>query len=316
MNATMPTPAFSMPEAPALHGVVRLLDWGLIRAEGSDAAAFLHGQLTQDFLQLDEQHARLAAYCTPKGRMLLSAYGLKDGDGVWLCAPRSRIGPAIQRLRMFVLRAKVQLSDASDEWALWGVVGAAIPQALPEQAWSVWREGDRSWLRLYPGAGQTRALLIQPAEANAPEGAAIAPAHWAWLEVMSAVAPVTDPVVEAFVPQMLNYESVGGVHFKKGCYPGQEVVARSQFRGTLKRRAYLAYSPDGPLAAGQDVYHPADAEQPAGIVALAAPHPVAGWNAILSLQTSAADGQPLTAGAPDGPALHLLPLPYPLLQDV
>jgi folate-binding Fe-S cluster repair protein YgfZ len=113
---------------------------------------------------------------------------------------------------------------------------------------------------------------------------------------------------------MLNYESVGGVNFKKGCYPGQEVVARSQFRGTLKRRAYLVHA-DAPLQAGQDVFEAADAEQPAGTVAEAAAAPGGGWDAIVSMQVAAAAGR-LAAGSADGPALAVQPLPYGLLEDI
>jgi hypothetical protein len=114
---------------------------------------------------------------------------------------------------------------------------------------------------------------------------------------------------------MLNYESVGGVNFKKGCYPGQEVVARSQFRGTLKRRAYIAHA-DAQLAAGQEVFQAADAQQPVGTVVQVAPAPGGGADAIVSLQISAAQAGHLHAGAADGPALGLLPLPYPLLDDI
>ena len=116
------------------------------------------------------------------------------------------------------------------------------------------------------------------------------PPLWQWGEVRSGIATITAPMVEAFVPQMLNYESVGGVNFKKGCYPGQEVVARSQFRGTLKRRAFIAHA-DAELAAGQEVFQAADPEQPAGIVAQAAPAPGGGWDAIVSLQLAAARGR-------------------------
>ncbi len=300
---------------PPMHGVARLEDWGVISAQGEEAAAFLHGQLTQDFVVQRDTEARLAAYCTPKGRMLFSAIGVRRDGEVLLCAPRERIAPTIKRLSMFVLRAKVRLSDASDLWALWGAAGDAVPNALPCVVWSVWREGDRTWVRLPPGAGVPRAMLIQPASAPPLAGPALAAAHWQWLAVVSGVAHITDAVAESFVPQMINYESVGGVHFKKGCYPGQEVVARSQFRGTLKRRGVLVHA-DGPLAAGQEVFHAADPEQPVGLIAQAAPHPVAGWDAIASLQTSAADGQPLTAGGPNGVPVRLQPLPYELLQDV
>lgn len=313
----MPAPNLATDAAalPPMHGVVRLEDWGVVSAQGEEAAAFLHGQLTQDVILQRDGEARLAAYCTPKGRMLFSAIGVRRDGEVLLCAPRERIAPTVKRLSMFVLRAKVRLSDASEQWALWGAAGDAVPAALPPAVWCVWREGDRTWVRLPPGADVPRALLIQPASAPAPEGPALALAHWQWLAVMSGVAHITDAVVEAFVPQMLNYESVGGVNFKKGCYPGQEVVARSQFRGTLKRRGYLVHA-DAPLAAGQEVFHAADHEQPVGLIAQAAPHPTSGWNAVVSLQTSAADGQTLTAGGPDGVPLRLLPLPYDLLQDI
>jgi tRNA-modifying protein YgfZ len=108
---------------------------------------------------------------------------------------------------------------------------------------------------------------------------------------------------------------VGGVNFKKGCYPGQEVVARSQFRGTLKRRAYIVQAPAA-LAVGQEVFHHSDPEQPCGLVAAAAANPAGGWNAIVSMQTRAAEGGQVSAGSADGQKVTLLPLPYPLLDDV
>jgi folate-binding protein YgfZ len=142
-------------------------------------------------------------------------------------------------------------------------------------------------------------------------------------EVLSGIATISMPVFEAFVPQMLNYESVGGVNFKKGCYPGQEVVARSQFRGTLKRRAYILrtldawpQTGDAPLAAGQELFSALDAEQSCGTVVQSAYAPDGRWLCIASLQTQAADAGALHAGSPDGPALQLLALPYPLLEDI
>jgi folate-binding protein YgfZ len=129
---------------------------------------------------------------------------------------------------------------------------------------------------------------------------------------------ITLPIFEAFVPQMLNYESVGGVNFKKGCYPGQEIVARSQFRGTLKRRAYLVHTAAAPTP-GQEVFHASDTTQPCGLVAAAAANPSGGFDAIVSMQTSAAatsaQGE-LTLGTATGAALKLLPLPYALLEDI
>jgi len=117
------------------------------------------------------------------------------------------------------------------------------------------------------------------------------------------------------VPQMLNYESVGGVNFKKGCYPGQEVVARSQFRGTLKRRAYLAHA-DAILYAGDELFAAEDASQPCGVVVQAASAPNGGCDAIVSMQISAFDAGGVRVGQADGPLLALLPAPYPLLADI
>ena len=138
---------------------------------------------------------------------------------------------------------------------------------------------------------------------------------WLWTEVRSGVATVTAPVFEAFVPQMLNFESVGGVSFKKGCYPGQEVVARSQFRGTLKRRAFVVHCA-APLSAGQEVFHSEDPEQACGTIAQAAAAPDGGFDALLVMPVSAAQSGELHLGTLQGPALQLLELPYELLADI
>jgi folate-binding protein YgfZ len=303
-----------------LTGVARLDTLGVIRAQGPEAAKFLQGQLTQDFALLGLSEGRLAAFCSPKGRMLASFVGFKRShDEILLVCRRDLLAPTLKRLSMFVLRAQLRLSDSSDAFAIWGVAGEAEP-SLSAAPWShVATEDGASWTRLYPAEGVPRALCVMPfaegATVEAPAGQLLETGVWDWLEVMSGVATLSQPVVEAFVPQMLNYESVGGVNFKKGCYPGQEVVARSQFRGTLKRRAYRVAA-DAPLSVGQEVFHDSDASQPCGTVAAAAENPAGGWNAIVSMQVSAAQSGRLTASAPDGPVLQLLPLPYPLLDDI
>ncbi|HEY8356804.1 MAG TPA: folate-binding protein [Ramlibacter sp.] len=301
-----------------LNGIAPLPHLGVIRAKGEDAAGFLHGQLTQDFALLNANEARLAAFCNAKGRMLASFIGLRgEADEILLVCSRDLLAPTLKRLSMFVLRAKVKLTDASDAYALFGVAGESL-QAIspgPHVPWSVAPAGAARLVRLYPLDGQSRALWLGTEGETPPAGPAIDTALWQWSDVRSGVATLTAPVVEAFVPQMLNYESIGGVNFKKGCYPGQEVVARSQFRGTLKRRGYLVHS-DGELAAGQEVFQAEEPEQPAGIVAQAAPSPEGGWDAIVSLQVAAFEAGDLHAGSADGPALHVHPLPYLLLDDI
>ena len=302
----------------ALNGVAPLPHLGVIRAAGADAASFLNGQLTNDFALLGTDQARLAGYCTAKGRMLASFIGLKRGpEEFLLVCSRDLLAPTLKRLSMYVLRAKAKLADASEEFALHGLAGAALEAAglAPAAPWSRVAAGDADAVHLYPAEGQPRALWIAPAAGPVPAGEPMTTATWQWSEVRSGVATLSAPLVEALVPQMLNYESVGGVNFKKGCYPGQEIVARSQFRGTLKRRAFVAHAPAA-VNPGQEVFQAGDADQPAGVVVQAAPAPGGGFDAIVSLQLAAAERGDLTAGAVGGPSLVLQPLPYGLLEDV
>lgn len=308
-----------IPKAPIeLNGVARLTHLGVIRAAGEDAAKFLHGQLTQDFALLGQNEARLAAFCNAKGRMQASFIGFKTSDTeVLLVCSRDVLAATLKRLSMFVLRAKVKLSDATDELLLCGLMGSAT-QMIAGHAHSTWSRvifSSGSLVQLYPADGVARQLWVAPAGSDIPPGTDVPLPLWQWSEVRSAVATVSQPVVEAFVPQMLNYESVGGVNFKKGCYPGQEVVARSQFRGTLKRRAYLVHA-SGPLQAGEEVFSPADPDQPVGTVVQSAPAPLGGFDAIVSGQTTAMESGSLHSAGGQPQALTLLPLPYQLLQDI
>ena len=301
-----------------LNGIAPLSHLGVIRVEGEDAAKFLHGQLTQDFALLGMDQARLAAFLSAKGRMQASFIGFKrSATEVLLVCSRDLLPPTLKRLSMFVMRAKAKLTDATADFALYGVAGDAINTIAgsAQPAWTKADMGTANLVHLYPADGTPRALWVAPASDPAPAGLALDTALWLWSEVKSGVATLTTPVVEAFVPQMLNYESVGGVNFKKGCYPGQEVVARSQFRGTLKRRAYVAHAA-AEVAVGAEVFSAADLEQPCGTVVQVAAAPGGGFDAIVSLQIAAAQEGHLQVGAADGVALSLSPLPYALLEDI
>ena len=313
---TLPLPAKDA--GTLLNGVAPLDHLGVIRVQGEDAAKFIHGQLTQDFALLGLDQARLAAFCSAKGRMQASfiAFKVNPTDILLICS-RDLLPATLKRLSMFVMRAKAKLSDASSEWTLCGLAGTAAQAfpALPDMPWSLARSGDALAVRLYPALGVARALWLAPAGTALPNAAALAPETWLWSEVQSGIATLSQPVFEAFVPQMLNYESVGGVNFKKGCYPGQEVVARSQFRGTLKRRAFLVHA-HAPLTPGQEIFHSGDASQPVGLVVQSASAPNGGWDAIVSLQLSALENGSLHAGSTGGEVLAVLQLPYPLLEDI
>ena len=312
----------AMTPSPALSGAVRLADWGLIRAQGTDATAFLQGQLTQDVASLGTHQARLAGYCSAKGRLIASFVVWRvDSETIFLACSADLLTSTLKRLSMFVLRAKCKLADVSADTALYGLAGAAaaagLGAAAPAAPWGVAPTGPQAEgqaIRLPDALGQPRYLLAQPALATAPALPALAPEAWAWLEVHSGVARIVAATTEQFVPQMVNWEVVGGVNFQKGCYPGQEVVARSQYRSTLKRRTMLFHSAAA-LAAGQPVFHSADPGQPAGQVVLAAPQPGAGHSALVEVKLAALAAGSLHAGAADGALLQRQALPYDFPAD-
>jgi tRNA-modifying protein YgfZ len=325
---------------------------GIIRAQGADAVKFLQGQLTQDVALLGLAEARLAAWCSAKGRMLASFVVLKNTqDDILLICNASVLATTLKRLQMFVMRAHCKLTDATAQFELQGLAGSATDKIAGQAgfAWVTTRNDAEITVQLpdgwHLGAAVPCAVRIRPmvgdVAANANDTSYTANtstqqpqseqsqaddlALWQYLGVTSGIAHITPPIADAFVPQMLNYESIGGVNFKKGCYPGQEVVARSQFRGTLKRRAYIV-SCAAPLAAGQEVFDSTDPTQPCGTVASAAavPGTTAQWLAIVSMQTRAA-ASPLSLAAAvgadgtivsQGAALQLQPLPYALLEDI
>ena len=300
----------------------------VIRASGADAGTFLQGQLTQDVLLMRSNEARLAAWCSAKGRMLASFAVCKSSNEEFLLIlSRDLLTTTLKRMRMFVMRAKCVLTDVTGELSVQGLVGAPARAALVAtnsialSGYSMPASGTISTeiiVQLPNGylddAPIPRALRISPARPDWSTDASHV-ASWNAMECASGIARLTAAVSEAFVPQMLNYESVGGVNFKKGCYPGQEVVARSQFRGTLKRRAYIATS-EMVLQAGQEVFDSHEPDQPCGLVAQAAEHPSGGFIAIMSMQISAQNSDGLHIGSPSGARLRLQRLPYELLADI
>ncbi|WP_423194792.1 YgfZ/GcvT domain-containing protein, partial [Comamonas kerstersii] len=177
-----------------LQGIAPISHLGIIRVQGDDAASFLHGQLTNDFVLLDQQHARLAAFCSAKGRMQASFIGFKRApDDILLICSQDLLTRTLKRLSMFVLRAKAKLTDASADFQLFGLIGNAVPAT--EAPWTLHTQADGSHLvHLYPAAGQPRALLVAPVGTPAPQGTVLTPEQWLWTEVASGIAMVSEPV--------------------------------------------------------------------------------------------------------------------------
>ena len=308
-----------------LDGACALPDWGVMRAVGADAASFLHGQLSNDVSRLGPSRAHLGAYCTPQGRMLASfIYARPAAEEIWLACSADVLAPTLKRLSMFVMRAKARLTDASAELSVLGLVGAAAAAWLgdlaPASAWDKLDLDGAMVIRLPDcspnGTNTNRWLWIGPAAQTVSvlhDLPALSVAHWQALEVRSGVVPVVAQTSGQFVPQMLNYELVGGVDFKKGCYPGQEIVARSHYLGKLKRRAFLLSSEVAAVPA-QEVFWSEDSGQPAGVVARAA-RSGSQHIALVELKIAVTRSGTLHLGHAQGPELQILPLPYALPHD-
>lgn len=318
-----PRPSAADFDAPA--ACMPLAQFGVIDVAGDDAATFLHGQLTNDIEHLDAASARVAGYCSPKGRLLASFLAWREGHGVRLLVSKDVQAAVQKRLSMFVLRAKAKLSDASDAVAVVGFSGdvrdalSGVFDALPDGV-HVKVDGPAGVLiRVPDAAGRKRYLWIGPrAEVDARIAAlagtlpVVSPAVWDWLDVRAGEPRITQPVVEQFVPQMVNFDVIGAVNFRKGCYPGQEVVARSQYRGTIKRRTALAHvaGETDSVRAGVELFHSDDPGQPCGMIVNAAAAPAGGVDALVEIKLAALDSGTVHVGAAGGPALAFDALPY------
>ena len=320
----------SLPASESRNFICALPTLGLTQASGEEAAHFLHSQLTNDVEHLDSEEARLAAYCSPKGRMLASILMWRTGSDIFLQIPRE-IQPAVQkRLQMFVLRAKVKLADVSDQYAVLGLVGDAAHAALgtwferlPATPYAKTDAAAGTLIRIPGVEGTPRYLWIAPletAEQAWPElvNTFTPRPSSAWLleDIRAGLAQITKATQEQFVPQMVNFELVGGVNFRKGCYPGQEIVARSQYLGKLKRRMVRAViGTDDVVAAGQEVYASSDPQQPCGMIVNAETATQGQVECLVELKIGLLDEGSIHLGSVSGPALTVLPLPYSLPAD-
>lgn len=300
--------------------VAPLADQGVIRATGEEAASFLHNLLTNDINHIPADGARLAGMCTAKGRLIASFLIWREGSD-YLLQLSADILPAIhKKLSMYVLRSKVKLLDASDERVLIGVAGPqaeALVRALGAQpgvamssaafdgSTAVRLDGQRFVLAVAASAAE--AVWNTLAASAKPAGLAA----WRLTEIAAGQPRVVAATQEAFVPQMINYElpAVGGVSFHKGCYPGQEIVARTQYLGKVKRRMYRARL-DTAFPAGTDVFTPESGTQHCGALVSVAPAPEGGYECLLVVQSSGMEAGEVHVGSPDGPKASFLPLPY------
>jgi tRNA-modifying protein YgfZ len=303
-----------------------LTQFGVIDVKGEDAAAFLHNQVTNDVQHLDASTARLAGYCSPKGRLLGSFLMWRTADAVRLLIAHDVQAAVQKRLSMFVLRSKAKLTDATSELAAVGFAGdvraalSGIFDALPDGVHVKVDGPHGSLIRVPDAAHRPRFLWVGPkADVDAQlaklEGKLkrVPEAMWDWLDIHAGEPRITHATVEQFVPQMVNFDVLGAVNFKKGCYPGQEIVARSQYRGTIKRRTALAHTESA--TPGAELFHSDDPGQPCGLVVNVASAESGGVDCLVEIKLAALDNGTVHVGSADGPALAFVPLPYAFPAD-
>ena len=304
-------------------------DLGLIALNGEESASFLHSQLTNDVEHLGLGEARLAGYCSPKGRLMASFLMWRDAQTIYLQLPREIQAAVQKRLSMFLLRSKTKLSDASELAShqvllgLGGGMAEAVLQTwfdvLPAQPYSKLDHPLGTLIRVADAFGAARYQWLTSAETARTVWPLLADKlneggndAWHLAEIHAGVPQIAKGTQEQFVPQMVNFELLGGVNFKKGCYPGQEIVARSQYLGKLKRRTTLVSIPDPHAAAGAEVFATADPAQPCGMIVNAAPNGHGGVDALVEMKLAAIEAASVRLGSAEGVALQFLDMPYVL----
>jgi tRNA-modifying protein YgfZ len=300
--------------------VVPLLDQGLIAIDGPDAKPFLHALVSNNIQDLEVDGVRFAGLLSPKGRLLASFHAWQRPEGLVLLAAADLQTFLVKKLSMYILRSKVRIGELNDTVALLGLGGPHAASLVTDLAGQAPEPGrllafdHGTVVCLSPG----RFVLAIASAAVADVWARLQPgaraaglAAWRWLEIAAGQPRVVAGTQEAFVPQMINMEvpEVAGVSFTKGCYPGQEIVARTQYLGKIKRRMYRV-ALDAPVAAGTDVFTPESAGQHCGAVVTVAPSPDGGYEALLVVQSSGAEVGEVHVGAADGPVVRFLTLPY------
>jgi folate-binding protein YgfZ len=300
-----------------------LSQFGLLKVSGEEAQVFLHNLFSSDVNALTPQQALPSSFNTAKGRALATLFIWRNPTKFFLQLPRSLIAPIQKKLSMYVLRAKVKIEDASDSVVCLGLSGANAAtllqkhfSALPQNPLDVVHQDDSNLIRLAADRFQIN-ISVQHApnlwQKLSGDARPVGSPCWDWLNIRAGIPVILPQTQEQFVPQMANLDLIGAVNFKKGCYPGQEIVARMQYLGKNKRRMYLAhaYAEKAPQA-GAELFSMEMEGQACGMVVNAQASPNGGYDLLAVVQIASYDAFPVHMGALTGPRLEFIPLPYPL----
>jgi folate-binding protein YgfZ len=294
---------------------------GLLQISGEDAVTFLQGQLTNDVKLLDGGNSQYAGYCTAKGRLLGLFLAFAHHDHLHLQCNGALTQTLLKRLKMYVLRSKVRIDDVSDSIVRIGLGGAGAANtlkrlfsAVPQAPLQLLNLDSANIIRL-PGPTPRYEIFTTVEHATDIWGALrqhcapVGSAAWDWLEIQAGIPDVTPATQEAFVPQMLNLDAIGAISFKKGCYTGQEIVARTHYLGKVKRRTQLVHIDVATPPQPGDVVYGVDSSEPVGLVVRAAPAPTGGYDLLAEVRVESMAAGALRLAA-DGPSLQLQGLPY------
>lgn len=292
----------------------RLTHEGVLAIRGVDATKFLQGQLTCNLNYLSDDQAGLGGRCTPKGRLVSSFRIVRQPDGYLLAMAQELIEPQLTDLKKYAVFSKSVLADESAQWQRLGLDATGFAATWPEAvlgatANSVAPVTGGFAIRLEDG----RVEAWLGANATLPTLPEVGLDVWLLAQVRAGVGQVFGATRELFVPQMINLQALDGVSFRKGCYTGQEIVARMQYLGKLKRRLYRLASSDAPPVVGTELFSPVHGSS-VGEVVLAAPA-ADGCEFLAVLQADAVEDGRITVGSSDGPNCRLLDLPYSLDSD-
>ncbi|MDD5181128.1 MAG: folate-binding protein YgfZ [Gallionellaceae bacterium] len=298
-----------------------LSQFGTLKFAGEDAQTFLQNMLSSDVREVSGQHAQVSSLNSPKGRMLATFLVWYTGADYYLQLPRSLCASIHKKLSMYVLRAKVKAENVSEQQICIGLAGegaAALLQqhfgSVPQNAMAAVQGDNASIICIGARRFQINATPQHATDLWQKLSAAARPvgsACWDWLNIRNGIPAITPATQEQFVPQMANLDLVGGIGFKKGCYPGQEIVARMQYLGKLKRRMYLAHIGGDTAPQPGDELFSADMEgQSSGMVVNAAPAPGGGYDLLAVMQISSRETQTVHIRSLEGVTLDFLPLPY------
>lgn len=310
--------------------ILAILDHlAVIHVIGEDSEMFLQGQFSNDVRQVSLTQAQPSAWCSPKGRVLTQLFIARNQNGYFLLIPKPLADAMLKRLRMYVLRSKVSLQELGESHVCVGFAGAAAIANLQQQFGplpahdynALGLDGGGAIIRLmgptprYLLLSDTNSLLTSWQTLSA--GVSLT-GHtaWDWLDIQSGFPWVSSPTSDEFVPHMLNLERLGAVSFTKGCYPGQEIVARTEYLGKVKRRLHKIHLNDKVIALpGQEIFTSIPGSQSIGKVINASAAADNGCDLLAVLQSEAAESEELHLGLPTGPILQIQPLPYSLESE-